>query len=158
MWGAFRGLSIRSRPVVQTHQPRVAAPVRKYADDATPPPPATSDPYDPKHKWGPSEDGKIMRSSFDPENEADPLAVVRTPAVTMVQPSAKDHALSQLELTALGLNPFDVAFTGHKFELPELPIPGKMHMKYRYEPVIQQLTRLLMRDGKLSKAQSVRTE
>lgn len=65
----------------------------------------------------------------------------------------------QLELTANGLNPFDRKFTGLKFEEPEIP-QGKLHetlfhMKHRYDEGIDQLTRLLMRDGKLSKAQTV---
>ena len=45
---------------------------------------------------------------------------------------------------------------GHKFGLPELA-PGKSsHIKHRYEPIIKQVTNLLMRDGKLSVAQRVR--
>ncbi|KAL9098404.1 MAG: hypothetical protein Q9187_009669 [Circinaria calcarea] len=42
---------------------------------------------------------------------------------------------------------------GHKFGLPELPIPSTSHMKHRYDPVVQQVTNLLMKDGKLSVAQ-----
>ncbi|KAL9047316.1 MAG: hypothetical protein Q9214_000075 [Letrouitia sp. 1 TL-2023] len=42
---------------------------------------------------------------------------------------------------------------GHNFELPALPLPSRMHMKHRYDPVIKQVTNLLMRDGKLSVAQ-----
>ncbi|KAL8812661.1 MAG: hypothetical protein Q9223_000577 [Gallowayella weberi] len=43
--------------------------------------------------------------------------------------------------------------SGHKFELPALPIPANMHLKYRYAPIVKQVTNLLMRDGKLSVAQ-----
>ncbi|SPO05010.1 uncharacterized protein DNG_07695 [Cephalotrichum gorgonifer] len=43
---------------------------------------------------------------------------------------------------------------GHKFPLPELPLPWHMQMKSRYHPVLDQLSRLMMREGKLSKAQS----
>ncbi len=46
--------------------------------------------------------------------------------------------------------------TGHKFELPALPLAAHMHLKYRYAPVVKQVTNLLMRDGKLSVAQRVR--
>ncbi|RDA93871.1 hypothetical protein CP533_4536 [Ophiocordyceps camponoti-saundersi (nom. inval.)] len=42
---------------------------------------------------------------------------------------------------------------GHKFGLPEQPYPPNFHLKQRYHPVVDQLTRLLMRDGKLSVAQ-----
>lgn len=78
--------------------------------------------------------------------------------VKMRTPTAKEEARMQLELTANGLNPFDRKFTGLKFEEPEIP-QGKLHetlfhMKHRYDEGIDQLTRLLMRDGKLSKAQT----
>ncbi|KAL8858067.1 MAG: hypothetical protein Q9178_005392 [Gyalolechia marmorata] len=43
--------------------------------------------------------------------------------------------------------------TGHKFELPALPLAPNMHLKYRYAPIVKQVTNLLMRDGKLSVAQ-----
>lgn len=77
----------------------------------------------------------------------------------MREPTAKEAALSQLELTALGLNPFDKRLSGLKFGEAEIP-QGKLHetkfhMKHRYEEGIIQLTKLLMRDGKLSKAQRV---
>lgn len=77
----------------------------------------------------------------------------------MREPTAGEEALSQLELTALGLNPFDKRLSGLKFGEPEIP-QGKLHetkfhMKHRYEEGIIQLTKLLMRDGKLSKAQRV---
>ncbi len=42
------------------------------------------------------------------------------------------------------------------FGLPELPLPSNANMKYRYNPVVKQVTSLLMRDGKLSVAQRVR--
>lgn len=42
-----------------------------------------------------------------------------------------------------------------KFDLPELPLPERMHMKRRDEPFLDQMTKLLMRSGKLSAAQRV---
>jgi small subunit ribosomal protein S7 len=44
---------------------------------------------------------------------------------------------------------------GHKFGLPELPMPVRSHLKHRYDPVVAQLTQLLMKDGKKSFAQRV---
>ena len=44
---------------------------------------------------------------------------------------------------------------GHDFGLPQLPIESMANLKYRYDPVIKQVTNLLMVDGKLSKAQRV---
>ncbi|KAL8674729.1 MAG: hypothetical protein Q9168_000887 [Polycauliona sp. 1 TL-2023] len=46
-----------------------------------------------------------------------------------------------------------VQTTGHQFELPALPLAANMHLKYRYAPIVKQVTNLLMRDGKLSVAQ-----
>lgn len=89
----------------------------------------------------------------------------------MREPTPSEEALSQLELTSLGLNPFaDKRLIGVKFEEPErrsglkfgepeIPLgklhEAKFHMKHRYEEGITQMTKLLMRDGKLSKAQRV---
>lgn len=42
---------------------------------------------------------------------------------------------------------------GHKFGLPRRPWPEGFNQKKRYHPVLEQITRLLMRDGKLSVAQ-----
>jgi small subunit ribosomal protein S7 len=65
-------------------------------------------------------------------------------------------ALEQLQLASYGLDPFDPTLVGHKYGLPDLPIPANMRAKYRYDPVVLQMTKLIMRDGKLSKAQRVR--
>lgn len=80
----------------------------------------------------------------------------------MRQPTPEEIAHQQLQLTSVGVNPFDSRlsqFTGLKFEEPVVPV-GKpehtqFHMKHRYDEGIAQLTRLLMRHGKLSKAQNV---
>lgn len=45
---------------------------------------------------------------------------------------------------------------GFKFPLPAKPYPSDFNHKKRYHPVLDQLTRLMMRDGKLSVAQRVR--
>jgi hypothetical protein len=44
-----------------------------------------------------------------------------------------------------------------KFPLPKSPLPWHMQMKNRYHPVLMQTTRLIMRHGKLSRAQYVGT-
>lgn len=44
---------------------------------------------------------------------------------------------------------------GLKFEMPSLPLPRNSHVKRRYDPVVEQVTNLLMRHGKKSVAQSV---
>ncbi|KEY67820.1 hypothetical protein S7711_09775 [Stachybotrys chartarum IBT 7711] len=42
---------------------------------------------------------------------------------------------------------------GHKFGLPTKPYPEGFHLKKRYHPVLEQVARIMMRDGKLSAAQ-----
>jgi small subunit ribosomal protein S7 len=44
---------------------------------------------------------------------------------------------------------------GLKFEMPTLPLPKHGHVKRRYDPVVEQVTNLLMQDGKKSAAQTV---
>jgi small subunit ribosomal protein S7 len=44
---------------------------------------------------------------------------------------------------------------GLKFEMPALPLPKDGHVKHRYDPVVEQVTNLLMRHGEKSVAQSV---
>ena len=44
---------------------------------------------------------------------------------------------------------------GHKFGLPTLPLPARAHIRYREDPVVQQVTQLLIKDGKKSVAQRV---
>lgn len=45
---------------------------------------------------------------------------------------------------------------GLKFDMPVLPLPKDGHLKHRYDPVVDQVTNLLMRHGKKSVAQRVR--
>jgi hypothetical protein len=45
---------------------------------------------------------------------------------------------------------------GYKFEAPTMPLPKTENVKRRYDPLVEQFTKLLMRDGKLSLAQNVR--
>ncbi|KAH0544370.1 hypothetical protein FGG08_001511 [Glutinoglossum americanum] len=51
--------------------------------------------------------------------------------------------LGETEVTALG----------HKHPLPELPLAGNSNLKHRYDPIVQLVTNLMMKDGKLSVAQ-----
>jgi len=51
----------------------------------------------------------------------------------------------------------DMASQGHIFGLPSLPIPANANFKYRYDPIVKQVTGLIMQDGKLGVAQRVRS-
>ncbi|KAJ9272430.1 hypothetical protein DTO212C5_1615 [Paecilomyces variotii] len=42
---------------------------------------------------------------------------------------------------------------GLKFDMPELPLPRTENFRHRYDPLVEQFTKLLMEDGKLSLAQ-----
>jgi small subunit ribosomal protein S7 len=64
-------------------------------------------------------------------------------------------ALGQMEAISEGGHADDVLATGHKFGLPSLPLPSNTHLKHRYDPLVEQVTKLLMRHGKLSVAQRV---
>ena len=67
-------------------------------------------------------------------------------------------SLGQLESIAAGghgTDPVTVDTVGHRYGLPELPLPKNANFKYRYDPVVSQVTNLLMKDGKLSVAQRV---
>lgn len=76
----------------------------------------------------------------------------------MRDPTPNEEAVQQLVMTARGFNPFNES-TGLKFQEPPMPMDklerAQYHMRYRYDEGISLLTRLLMRDGKLSKAQNV---
>ncbi|KAL0934303.1 mitochondrial 37S ribosomal protein uS7m [Colletotrichum truncatum] len=64
---------------------------------------------------------------------------------------AQGGIVSDLEgASELDLQPAPV---GHKFPLPNLPLPPQSHLKSRYHPVLDQVTNLMMRDGKKSLAQ-----
>lgn len=71
-------------------------------------------------------------------------------------PPATDNqkAIEDLEVLAAG---GDIGFgDGLRFPAPGR-LPPHSHLKSRYHPVLEQLTRLLMRHGKLSVAQRVRS-
>ncbi|KAL8899630.1 MAG: hypothetical protein Q9207_006098 [Kuettlingeria erythrocarpa] len=53
----------------------------------------------------------------------------------------------------VGFQEKGVETAGHNFDLPALPLAANLHLKYRYAPIVKQVTNLLMRDGKLSVAQ-----
>ncbi|KUI53431.1 37S ribosomal protein S7, mitochondrial [Cytospora mali] len=158
VWGACRSLSVRLRPQVQSQLPRVAASARQLTDGTRPP--SSNIPNIPSAVGGtiPGFNGGRVPPPVDRPLGGLEDGGVNGEEVKMRTLSAKEEARMQLELTANGLNPFDRQFTGLKFEEPEIP-QGKLHetkfhMKHRYDEGIDQLTKLLMRDGKLSKAQN----
>lgn len=61
----------------------------------------------------------------------------------------ENGSLSKSQMSAAKSNP------GHIFHLPTLPLPENDRLEQRYDPLILQLTNLLMRDGKKGLAQRV---
>lgn len=144
---AFRALSITARPIVRTPlQAGRLSKLRTFADNTTSTPPPQI----------PGQDGMPIPSSFSGGAQGESAQSAPEGQESAESESALNQlALDQLQLASYGLDPFDPALVGHKYGLPELPIPSNMRAKHRYDPVVEQMTRLIMRDGKLSKAQRV---
>jgi len=131
IWSACRALSTRA--FAQRPQPGPAVLARGMADSTT--------------SRLPEHNSANLPPSMLPESE--------TPTFTSKENEA---ALNQLRMIEYGLTSLDASVEGHKYGVPELPLPSQKHNKHRYDAVVSQITRLLMRDGKLAKAQRVRRE
>lgn len=68
-----------------------------------------------------------------------------------------DMAQSQISENGMVLGmEYPDAGPGHKFPLPDVSSVSRLdHLKRRYDPVVEQVTKSIMRDGKLSVAQKV---
>ncbi|KAK4889132.1 hypothetical protein LTR27_012035 [Elasticomyces elasticus] len=73
---------------------------------------------------------------------------------TSMLPSAEQRALyAQHQAQPLAPEIVQEEKKGHKFPLPALPLPPNGNKDHRYDPVVSQVTNLLMRDGKKSVSQ-----
>ncbi|KAK3384269.1 ribosomal protein S7 domain-containing protein [Lasiosphaeria ovina] len=174
VWAACRALSIRPRPLSARPPLRCAAvPVRTFADstnttNTTPAVPASKlpegyeDVLDSLHGSAPKSPAQPQEPEAALQQEPEPEALkpeLQPEPESQAETNESEHAdnvlqaLDKLKMISYGLNPFDPAVEGHKYGLPQLPLPSPMHMKHRYDDVVVQLTKLIMRDGKLSKAQ-----
>jgi len=71
------------------------------------------------------------------------------------QSSAEAELVKFENTRAEGLD-YPDAGLGYKFPLPNVAdIPRTDHLKRRYDAVVDQVTKSIMRDGKLSRAQAV---
>ncbi|KAK4502101.1 hypothetical protein PRZ48_005524 [Zasmidium cellare] len=69
-------------------------------------------------------------------------------------PTAEQQARHDAAVDASSnLQPAPEESKGHKFPLPTMPLPSNLRKDYRYDPVVNQVTNLLMQDGKKSVAQ-----
>ncbi|KAI9761761.1 MAG: hypothetical protein M4579_000855 [Chaenotheca gracillima] len=167
---ALRALPLRgSTQHINGRIPFRPLPRRPYATDsdkAPPPPPGTQ-------KTGPNQDvlphvseeaamtGKITGEGGPEVEQGTPIHEVlqrdkdgqkKAPEVIKEEiPSAKAPKGSRSYSTVATRE--TTIPEGFKFEPPELPMPSNAHIKYRYDPLVKQVTALLMRDGKLSVAQ-----
>ncbi len=73
---------------------------------------------------------------------------IETPESTEILNS---QTISMLDAKSIESQP-----PGQIFGLPALPLPSNSHLKHRYDPIVEQVTNLLMQDGKKSIAQRVR--
>ena len=71
------------------------------------------------------------------------------------RPAEETQMVEFQESRAVGLD-YPDAGLGHKFPLPDMENwKATDHLRRRYDPVVDQVTKSLMRDGKLSVAQKV---
>ncbi|KAK1774501.1 ribosomal protein S7 domain-containing protein [Copromyces sp. CBS 386.78] len=141
---AFRSLSIRTNQLPQKQSIAAAVQARTYITDS-----ATSSRLPPRvqqqqqHRTQPFSTETTPSTNSNNGDLAPPVQVTPENA----------SALSQLSEIAYGVKAADVSLEGHKYGLPTLPLPSELHHKYRYSEVVNHATKLLMKDGKLSKAQ-----
>ena len=141
-FSACRTLVIRHRPLLRSRERAKPLLSRGLAGI-----------YNTKHfspKNSESSDERSSSSETTDASESDSSAFHNGPFFDNIGNAA---AIEQLELISKGVIHADPT-AGFKFGVPQRP--GKEdHVQHRYSPVIEQVTNLLMRDGKKSKAQKV---
>ncbi|KAK3342493.1 ribosomal protein S7 domain-containing protein [Neurospora tetraspora] len=148
---AFRSLSIRTNQLPQKQSIAAAVQARTYITDST-----SSSRLSPRVQVQQQQQQRTQPFSTETtpptnSNNGDLAGIEGQPPVEVTPENAA--ALSQLSEIAYGVKAADVATEGHKYGLPTLPLPSELHHKYRYSEVVNHATKLLMKDGKLSKAQ-----
>jgi small subunit ribosomal protein S7 len=96
---------------------------------------------------------KVMKDAIKKQSNAAPKGSRSYSTTTTSIADSGGLDLGLVNLDAVSTPP---QIPGLKFELPVLPIPKDAHVKHRYDPVVDQVTNLLMRHGKKSVAQRVR--
>lgn len=94
---------------------------------------------------------KVMQDALKQGNKTPAPKGSRSYSTMTTRPNTGlDMGLVDLEAASkLPLTP------GLKFEAPTLPLPQGNHVKHRYDPVVEQVTNLLMHHGKKGAAQRV---
>lgn len=144
-WGACRSFALRSRPQVQSQQPSIAT---AFARHLASQPPNSNTPTG-NGRSIPPIPPSMLPPGESPSDEQD--------ASSMTEQGEQSQLSSPEDAATPWRKQHKIA--GLKFEAPPMPMAklreAQYHMKYRYDEGIAQITRLLMRHGKLSKAQNV---
>ncbi|KAI1322838.1 ribosomal protein S7 domain-containing protein [Xylariaceae sp. FL0255] len=130
-WSSLRGLTIRTRPLSRPPTQIAAIARRKLTTENTTNPP---------------DDGNLPPPS-PPSSESQPIEVE-----TWAPNYMNAAALEALRAATTGEDALNQIEEGFKFHRPERPAKGQQ-LQDRHSPVVKQLTRLMMKDGKLSQAQ-----
>jgi len=167
-----RSLAIRARPLVVPYQLRVTqvAARRHFADDSKP----QTDPTVIGHvSEEAAETNEIMGETVPDLGQGTPVQEIlerdgdmdKAPEVIKEESEAEEKsakieqtiqnllALKQMHNIVSGGHGTDPVAEGHIYDLPTLPLPPTSNLKHRYDPVIEQVTNLMMQHGKKSAAQ-----
>ncbi|KAL3423774.1 37S ribosomal protein S7, mitochondrial [Phlyctema vagabunda] len=173
--GASRSLAIRARPSIASRQPRVFQSVsvarRGFADQKQPTGGPNQDVLghvseeaadmgditgETKPDLGQGTPVQEILERDEEGKENAPEVIKEDIENAETESASTDNllALAQMQAIANGSGRImDPITEGHKFGLPELPIPSQNHMHHRYNEVVDQVTNLMMEHGKLSAAQ-----
>ncbi|TVY73316.1 37S ribosomal protein S7, partial [Lachnellula suecica] len=175
LYGASRSLAIRSRPSIASRSPGIAQVVarRGLADEKAPNGAGPNQDVLP-HVSEEAADLNRIKGETEPDiGQGTPVQDIlkrdqegkeKAPEVIKedidgAKASADNMtfenllAMSQIQNISEGGHASEVAEGGHRYGLPELPLPSNSNLHYRYDPVVSQVTNLLMQHGKLSVAQ-----
>ncbi|KAK4624271.1 37S ribosomal protein S7, mitochondrial [Fulvia fulva] len=107
-----------------------------------------------KGKDGPKPGTRPFSTLARRQVELTPASESSEPLDSSMLPTAAEQADHDAELDASSNLPVpQQGGEGHKFPLPELPLAQGLNKDYRYDPVVQQITNLIMQDGKKAAAQ-----
>lgn len=94
-----------------------------------------------------------LSRSFAPETESAQTAIDRSQLNPAILPSASQRAVFSEQQLRSDQSSLQDEKRGHKFPLPSLPLPPHSNKDERYDPVVEQLTNLMMRHGEKATAQ-----
>ncbi|KAA8572724.1 hypothetical protein EYC84_003313 [Monilinia fructicola] len=153
-----RSLTIRSRPIVATRNPAFfnitptarSEEARDIAEITGQTPPDMGRSTNVQDILKRDQEGKDKAPEVIKENIKDSQSAS---ALSEQVSFANLMALGRLGHLENGADASDLTIDGHRFGLPELPIPSNNNLKYRYDPVVSQVTNMMMKHGKKSVAQ-----